>query len=368
MKTYGIVCNALTLSVRTGVERYVSALLNAMMQESLAPGDRVLLYVAKMPDVALSLPTGWEWRVLSTPLPGWTHTRLSLEMFRHPPDVLFVPAHEVPLYVDKKTRVVTTVHDVAFRLFPQAYDRLAVQRQEFAIRHALRHAAQLITVSATTKRDLVELFGVAPERITAIPLAIEATERVAEETKREVLTRYGLANKKYFYLIGRLEEKKNVAMLVRAFADFRRQHGGDVELVLAGKYGYGEMRIRRAISASPEGIHVLGFVPDADAAVLMQGALALCFPSLYEGFGLPILEAFAAGVPVLASDIPSSREVADSAALFVAADDMVGFASAMGRLAGDDALRQELIARGSTRREDFSWSKAAQATWQVLRQ
>lgn len=369
--TIGIVCNALLLEAKTGVERYVQSLLRAMANEPLLPGERVLLYVAKKPVVDFTLPAGWEWEELPFALGrGWTHMRLSWEMFRRPPSVLFVPAHEVPLFVDKKTRVVATVHDVAFRHFPAAYERPLAQRQEWAIRHALRRAKHIITVSEATKRDLVALFHVTPERITTIPLAVDASAFVVGEAKKqEVLARYRLTAGKYLFYIGRLEEKKNIVTLVNAFAHCKEQLGvgHPLQLVLAGNYGYGRERIARAIAAAGADVRVLGFVPDADAAALMQGALALCFPSLYEGFGLPILEGFAAGVPVLASDIASSREVAGDAALFVAASDTPGWTRAMQQCVFDAVLREALAAKGTAQLQEFSWSKTAAATWQVLR-
>lgn len=366
----GIDCNALTRGFATGVERYVRTLIIELMKTSLAPGDRVRLYVSSIPKETMALPDGWEWRVLPFGMPkGWTHVRLSWELVRNPPDVLFVPGHEVPLFVSKKTKVVATVHDVAFRRVPSTYPPRARRRQEWAVRRAVKRATRLIAVSETTKRDLVELYGVNQEKISVTPLAVDTTQFVMTEgAMRDILQRYRVAPGKYFFFVGRLEEKKNVAALVDAFAEMRRKLGvgHPVELLLAGTPGFGGERILRAV-ARATGVRTVGFVPDADAAALMRGARALCFPSLYEGFGLPILEGFAAGVPVIASDIPSSREVAGDAALFVAPDDVPGWTKAMERCLFGADVRATFIAKGNEQLQKFSWTATADATWNVLR-
>ncbi len=367
---YGIVVDALTVSAPTGVERYVRALLTAMMEQSLQPDERVVLYAAKMPLGNFSLPQGWEWKILPFALAkGWTHLRLSAELLHHPPDVLFVPAHEVPLFVSKKTKIVATVHDVAFRRLSHIYGNQAARRQEWAIRRVVKKATRILVVSRTTGQDLIELYGVTPERLAVSPLAVAQGMQMGSEERATILQRYRLVAGKYLFYIGRLEEKKNVVTLIRAFAVLKRDLGigHPVTLVLAGSYGFGKERITRALAEAPDDVAVLGFVPDTDVAALFGGALALCFPSHYEGFGLPLLEAFAYGVPVIASDIPSSREVAGQAAVFVGATDVSGWVKAMKHCVLDAAARKELIAKGSDRAKAFSWEETAAVTWHTLR-
>jgi glycosyltransferase involved in cell wall biosynthesis len=387
MKTYGIVCDALNLEHKTGVERYLSSLLSAMMAQPLLPDERVLLYVSQIPKKGSPLlsreegsglefgilPSGWEWRVLSSKLPGWTHLRLSWEMFRHPPQILFVPAHEVPLYTYSKTRVVATIHDVAFKYFPSAYEPVALRRQAWAVQHAIRYAKKIITVSETTSRDLEKFWRITFDRLRAIPLATDLQPSPsyggAGGGINDALLRYRLTAGQYFFYLGRLESKKNIVTLIRAFVTFKQQLGigSPIKLVLAGKFGFGQAEIQSELKSAGDDIIVLGFIPDADAAALLKGSLALCFPSLYEGFGLPILEAFAAGVPVIASNIPSSREVAANAAIFVDPNDTPGLVRAMQTILHEPQTRADLALRGTRRLADFSWQKTAQKTWEVLR-
>ena len=180
-------------------------------------------------------------------------------------------------------------------------------------------ATKLLAISEATKNDLVELAHADATKIVVTPLAVNASDfTVTPEQKSEVLNRYRLSAGKYFLYVGRLETKKNVVTLLRAFAELKKDLGvgHPIELVLAGKWGYGEEAIKQTLAVNNNGVRVLGFTPEEDLASLYSGALAFCFPSLYEGFGMPVLEAAAAGTPVIASDIPALREVMGDAAVF----------------------------------------------------
>lgn len=372
MPTYGIDAHLLLRKEATGVPRYARQLLLAMMQTPLLEGEKVILYAHSAKPEDFTLAPGWTWKIISWPFArGWTHGGLSYELIRHPVDVVFVPGHEVPTFFNKKkTQMVTTIHDVAFRRVPESYSDANRLRQDWAVRGAVKKATRIISVSESTKRDLIELYRAPAEKIAVTPLAVNAADyRLTEETRREVLQRYRLSPGKYFFFVGRLEEKKNVAVLVEAFAELKRKLGlgHPLELILAGTPGYGSERILRAV-ARASGVRTVGFVSDADSAGLMRGALALCFPSKYEGFGLPILEAFAANTPVIASDIPSSREVAGEAAMFVPVENIPAWTSAMEQCLMTADLRAELIAKGQAQLQKYSWSATASATWAVLRQ
>lgn len=372
---YGIEVNALTLDKKTGVERYVDRLLRAMMLVPLREGDSVMLYVSKLPAASYQLPAGWEWRVLPFAFPkGWTHARLSWELLRHPPDVFFNPSHEIPLFVSKKTRVVSTVHDLAFHRVPDAYPPANRRRQETAIRRVVKKATRILAISEATKRDLIELVHADAAKITVTPLAVDANDfAIAPIVRDAVLARYRLSPERYVLFVGRLEEKKNVITLIRAFTELKKELGvgHPLELVLAGKWGYGEQRIKNVLMESRSAskgvlVHVLGFVPDADMAALYAGALCLCLPSLGEGFGLPVLESAAAGTPVIASDIPALREVMGDAALFAPATDVVAWTHALRRLVFEPAMAAMCVEKGKVRVAAFSWDATAQKTWDAL--
>ena len=368
MKTYGIDAHLLLRQNATGVPRYARLLLEAMMATPLHDGESVVLYANSPQPDGLTLAPGWSWRMVPWPIArGWTHGGLSVELLRHSPDVLFVPGHEVPVLRRKKTKVVTTVHDVAFRRVAASYPPRDRVRQELAVKQAIARADRLLTPSEATKLDLGEFYGVDFSRVTVTHLAPTLPNAQGDEAIRKFQLRPG----QYFLFVGRLEAKKNVAELVRAFALLKQRlgYGNPQMLVLAGVFGYGEDEIRLAIEESGcvNDIRVLGYVADDELAEILQGALALVMPSKAEGFGIPMLEAMASGVPVIASDIPALQEVGGEAALYVRVNDMSSLLDALQRMVFDGGMREALVAQGAQRVQAFSWNACAKTTWEALR-
>jgi glycosyltransferase involved in cell wall biosynthesis len=370
--TYGIDVNCLTRKNYTGTERYVFSLVKEMMQIPLVDGEEVVLYASAMVETLGALPKGWRWSILNWPLSkGWTHGRLSWELIRRTPNVFFSPAHEIPRFYGR-TKIVNTVHDIAFVYFPQAYSWHHRRRHAWSVKRSLKKATIILTVSEATKQDLIKEYKAHSNNITPTPLAVDADVfHATEEEQARVLQKYRLFEKKYFFFVGRLEEKKNIVTLIRAFEEYKKRRGaGDpMQLVLAGTFGYGAEEIKNAIEYSTvkNAIRTLGFVPDKDLPGLFAGSLAFTFPSLYEGFGMPILEAMTVGAPVLASDIPTSREVAGEAAVYAPTQSVATWAEQMDRLVNDVELRNRLVEKGKQRAIQFSWAKTAEITWSVLR-
>ncbi len=369
---YGIDINALTKPSRTGTERYVFSLLTHMMKQPLEAGESVKLYAAfpikDLPD----LPQGWSLEIVKWPLgKGWTHGGLSWELKRRTPNVFFTPAHEIPRF-HGRTQIVTTIHDVAFRRYPNLYSWKSRRRQEWAVGSAVKKANQIITVSRTTKQDLIELYRADESKITAIPLAIDPARFAIDQHRiDEALQRYRLGSKRYFFFVGRLEAKKNITTLLHAFETYKRDRGiGDpIELVLGGTFGEGADAIKKTLSGMKfrKAVRLLGYVPEEDLAPLMKGALAYTFSTWYEGFGIPALEAFAATVPLVASDVPALREVAEGAALYASPKHAAAWTDAMKKIALRKVDTDQMIENGTQRLAHFSWDKAAQKTWEVLR-
>lgn len=372
MFIYGIDANVLTRSNKTGTERYVSELLSFMQKNPLQKNERVLLYVSEPVEELSSLPAGWEMKVLNWKLKkGWTHGRLSWELLRNPPDVFFSPAHEIPMFM-KRIPIVATVHDVAFRVVPNLYSTKGHGRQEWSVRRQIKMASKLITVSQTTKNDLKHFYKVNDDKIVAIPLAINPDRfNIDSMDVKNKLKKYKLAINSYFVTIGRLEKKKNTALLIDAFSEFkaRRGSGDSVSLVLGGSYGYGAEEIKEKIETSKfkDYIYTLGFVPEEDLLPLLAGALAYVFPTNYEGFGIPALESMAAGIALIASDIPALREIAGEAAIFASPNNKESWVRAMQKVQIDSELKERLVSAGKKQIEKFSWVKTAESTWGVLR-
>ncbi|MGC8779896.1 MAG: glycosyltransferase family 4 protein [Anaerolineae bacterium] len=298
----------------------------------------------------------------------WTHVRLSAEMLVRPPDVLFVPAHVLPLVHPQ--RCVVTVHDLGYLRYPEAHRPADRRYLDWSTRWNARQATVVLADSQATKDDLVRAYGVDPDKVRVVYLGREETLGPVRDPARlaAVRERYGLG-RRYLLYVGTLQPRKNLARVIEAFARIAgRPASADVQLVLAGKRGWLYDDLFAQVERMGLGGRVLlpGYVAEADLPALLSGALAFVFPSLYEGFGIPVLEAGACEVPVITSNTSSLPEVAGDAALFVDPHDVDAIAEAMYRLITDPDLRADLIRRGRENVRRFSWEKCARETLAVL--
>lgn len=235
---------------------------------------------------------------------------------------------------------VVTVHDLAFERLPDAFDPRFRMYAHWAHRAAARRAGAVICVSETTASDVRSLWGVAEERIVVAAHGPGQELPLAPRAERPG----------HFLYVGDGEPRKNLGVLLDAYARYREKATEPLELVLAGTSSAGGPGVRAEAGVGGEAL-----------AELYAAAAALVHPSLYEGFGLPVLEAMAAGTPVIASDAPGVREVAGDAALFCDPHDPAAFSEAMASVAGDAALRQRLTLAGGARAAAFSWAASAKA-------
>lgn len=359
MRVYGIDVNALTRKKRTGTERYVFELIQEMKRIPLNKDERVVLYAsADIPDIQ-PLPPGWSVQILSWPtwLKGWTHLRLGLHLWRNPPNVFFTPAHEVPLCTGGAL-VVSTIHDIAFRHVPEVYTWKGRLRQNWALRRAMKKSDAILTVSEATKIDLLADHSFKKKQIVVTHLGVDQGMHVDQVEKKQVLS-----------FVGRLEEKKGVDVLIDAF-HVLCEEGFEYELSLLGGFGKKSDRIKKKIDQSPwsDRVHVHGYVSDEERIRVVQESTLFIFPSRYEGFGLPILEAMQLHVPVLSSDLPVLQEVGGDAAVFFSVNDVNDCARQMTRILRDAKLRNDLVQKGIARVKAFTWESTAQKTWDVLQE
>ncbi|MFN3763063.1 MAG: glycosyltransferase family 4 protein [Anaerolineae bacterium] len=342
----------------TGTETYSLRLIQALL--SLNPPWRVRLYFRRTPPEHL-FPQA-ELRVI--PFPRlWTHIRLSGEMARRPPDVLFIPAHVLPPVHPRRSLV--TVHDLGYHYFPQAHPPLQRIYLDLSTRWNARAAAHLLADSEATRNDLVRIYGTPPAKVTvAYPGYDESLAPVRDPAVlAAVRERYGIPGP-YFLYLGTLQPRKNLSRLVQAFSRLPTR----AILVLAGRRGWMTDDLFGLIRRLGLEGRVLcpGYVRPEDRAPLLSGALAFVFPSLYEGFGLPVLEAQACGCPVICANTSSLPEVAGDAALQVPPEDVVALADAMARLEDDPDLRRELVERGFANLRRFSWERCARTVREVM--
>jgi glycosyltransferase involved in cell wall biosynthesis len=366
----GVDASRTTVARRTGTENYALNLIRALL--ALGGDHRYRLYFRDPPATGL-FPLGdyVEQRVI--PFPRlWTHLRLSWEMRRHPPDLLFVPAHVLPPIRPRRSLV--TAHDLGYRRFPGAHRPLDRLYLDLSTRWNARAATCVLADSEATRADLTREYGTPADKIVVVyPGRDESLCRVEDPAAiASVKAKYGIASD-YILHVGTLHPRKNLSRLVEAFALLSSQfiiHNSEFgirqsQLVIAGKKGwlYNEIFSRVKAMGLADQVVFTGYVTDADLPALLSGAQLFAFPSLHEGFGFPVVEAMSCGVPIVCSDASSLPEVAGDAALLVDPLDTEALAAAMARLLTDTSLRGDLVARGYRQAGRFSWDRAA---WQVM--
>jgi glycosyltransferase involved in cell wall biosynthesis len=292
---------------------------------------------------------------------------LAVASWRDRVDVLHVQYVGPPCH---RGALVVTIHDLAFLRVPESFSRRQSLRLRWQARANARRAAVVITGSEHSKRDIRDAYGIPEDRIEAIPLAADPAlvpprDAAAAEAVRR---RLGITHR-YVLSVGRLNARKNLIGLLRAFERVRPGLAEPAQLVIAGPRDFRTDALDRAIAASPCAKDVLRMdaVEAEDLPALLAGATAFAYPSVFEGFGLPPLEAMACGAPVICSNTTSLPEVVGDAALTFDPARTDDIAAALGRVLGDSALRDDLIARGRARAARFSWRTTAERTLQAYR-
>lgn len=277
-------------------------------------------------------------------------------------DVFFSP--DSFLSLSTKVRTVLTVHDVIPLQTPEQVKwihRIYYQRY---LRRFMERADQVLTVSEYTKTSIVETSGISPDKIKVVYNGCRDIFRpVAQEQQSAVRARFS-DGKPYFFYTGAIHPRKNIPRLIRAFDRFKAATGAPVQLLLGGRFAWHTGEVTTAYEQSPHknDVKILGYVDDADLPLLMGSALAITYPSLSEGFGLPVLEAMYCEVPVLTSNTTALPEVAGDAALLVDPADEDALVHGLIQLWQEEALRDSLVAKGRVQRTQFSWDLAADET------
>ena len=378
--TIGIDASRATREQRTGTEGYSLHLLRALL--SLDTSNRYVLYFNTPPRPGL-LPDQAHVQQRVIPFPRlWTHLRLSWEMLRHPPDVLFVPAHVLPLIHPRRS--VVTIHDLGYHYEPDAHPPRQRAYLEWATRYNAQSATHIIADSQATKRDLVGILGIPPEKISVVYLGVEERFRPVQDAAQIAAAKaaYSIPGP-YILYVGTLQPRKNLARLVEAFGRVARAldtgyegvtpyDAGDpqrrLSLVLAGSKGWWYEDIFRTVQQMDLGSRVIcpGYVKDDDLPALYSGADLFVLPSLYEGFGLPALEAMACGTPVVASNVSSLPEIVGDAGLLANPTDPADLARAMTRVLMDPARAAQMRERGLAQAKRFTWERCARETLEVI--
>jgi glycosyltransferase involved in cell wall biosynthesis len=291
----------------------------------------------------------------------------SAELRKHPGDVLHVQFTAPPF---APCPVVVSIHDLSFEHLPQTFNRRSRTQLRLTVRHSAKRAARILSLSEHTRRDIIETYGITPQRVTAIPLAAPAHFGPISDNRelQRVRHNYGI-DRDYILSVGSIQPRKNLARLVRAYASLRGEGSADKlpRLVLVGKCAWLYDKTLRALDETnvKDAVILTGYVPERDLPALYSGALCFVYPSYFEGFGLPPLEAMKCGAPVVVGNKTSLPEVVGDAALTVDPFDIEAIAGAIRRVINDPALRRELSVKGQERANEFNWRETAKKTLAV---
>ncbi|KXK08968.1 MAG: Capsular glucan synthase [Microgenomates bacterium OLB22] len=278
---------------------------------------------------------------------------------------VFSPAHYSPQWLP--CPLVVTIHDLAYIYFPNEFLKKDQYKLFNWTKESVTKAKAVITVSASTKSDVMKHYHTSEARIHVIYNGFQGYPPA--RNKIATLKKYDVANKNYILFVGTLQSRKNIARLIEAIHTIRSTYP-DLLLLLAGRRGwlYEKMLKRIQELQLTDVVRELGYVPDAELAVLYENAQCFVLPSLYEGFGIPILEAMAHGTPVVTSDNSSLPEVGGDACLYVNANDTMQIAIAIERVLTEKELRKSLVSKGKEQIKKFSWDACAAQTLALLKQ
>ncbi len=347
--------------VKTGVEHYAKQLILHMAR--LDNINDFVLYLRTEPERWIKdLPNNFITKIISFPL-FWTQVRLSLAMLFDRPDCLFVPASAMPIISPKAS--VVTIHDCAWVYYPEAFTKNMRRYLHYSTKFAVWKAKRVIAVSESTKNDLVKYYRVNPNKVDVILHGYEEVQKDFSKLSTEVSAKLP---EKYILFLSTLQPRKNLPALINAFAELKKTHPElPHKLVVVGKPGWQYEESLEAIKQHQDVVVYLNHVSDDDRWPIYNRASLFIHPSLYEGFGMWMLEAFECGVPVAVSNVSSLPEVGGDAAIYFDPKNSDSIKQAILKVLTDDVFAEQLRQKGYQRLKDFSWEKCAQQTIESLK-
>ena len=325
------------------------------------PFDTSFIFGSNVKGVVLPPPT----RHVLIFIP-WFEIQITLALKKHKVDVFLSPDGHLSLFT--KVKSVAVIHDLNFLHLPQYLPTIVRWYYNYYFPKFAKKAAQIATVSEYTKQDIVKSYGINPEKITVAHNGCNDTYKPISIDEQSAVKQEFTNGKEYFLFIGLIIPRKNLITLLQAFDVYKKQTGNDTLLVVIGEKKWWDNAHETTFHAMQfkADVKFMGRLNPEVLSKLLASAMALSYVPVFEGFGIPILEAFSAGTPVIAGNVTSMPEVAGDAALLVNPLDKNEIAEKMKRISKDENLRQELIAKGLKRRNDFSWDNTAAKLWEAV--
>lgn len=366
----GIDGNEANVSKRVGISEFAYQLLVRFAQNTDSELTKQI-YLKSEPLKSLPLQSeNWKYRVFG---PGkfWTQWRLPLDLYLHRPrpDVFFSPTHYAPRFSPVPT--VVSVMDLSYLRFPELFNKSDLYQLKSWTAYSVKKAAKVLTISNSSKDDIIKEYKVSPDKVVTVYPGIK--QGVTLEPKiygmNQLQAKYKVSEN-YILFVGTLQPRKNITRLIEAFSKIKKHDTGikDVDLVVIGKKGwlYEEILDAPKKYGVEDEVKFLEGVTDEELEVFYKHAQCYVLPSLYEGFGLPVLEAMKHGCPVITSNVSSMPEAGGDAALYVDPEDVDDIAQKIVKLVRDKALQNEMVEKGKKQVTKFSWDKAARETLDVL--
>jgi glycosyltransferase involved in cell wall biosynthesis len=323
--------------------------------------DEQFIYNQNIKPVVLQPPARHPFLFLA-----WFEASLPLHFMRSKPDVFLSPDGFLSLTTNIKS--VGVIHDLNFEHFPEDIPFLVRKYYSNLFPRFARKASRIATVSEYSKSDIANTYHINPKKIDVVYNGAGSIFKPLQLTEKEVTKQKFSQGNEYFFFIGTLHPRKNLVNLFKAFDLFKRNTSGSTKLLLAGARMWWTDEIRLAYEGMEyrDDVIFTGRVTDIELALLMASALALTYVSYFEGFGIPILEAFHCDTPVITSNVTSMPEVAGNAAVLIDPFSITSIADAMQKVASDEGFREKLIVEGRKQREQFSWERTAEKLWECV--
>lgn len=363
-----------------GTRVYILELLNRF--GVLAPDEDFFLYHREEFNPELTPKKFPNYRVQSVSFPVfWTQTRFAFELFRSHPNRLWMPMQAIPFIRPSGMETIVTIHDLAFRKFPEHFPPDDLRRLTFLTNQAIKRSDRIIAVSKSTKRDILEYYPkISEEKIRVVyhgysSQATSDNKRQGVSGEQQVKdekgdTKYKIQDTRYLLYVGAIQPRKNLEVLVHGFEELKKDSRfEDVKLVLVGEKAWLWEGVIHAVEKSEyrKDIIVTGSVSFEERTMLYRNASVFVFPSLYEGFGLPVLEAFAQDIPVVCAKNSSLFEVGGEGAIYFEARSLWDLVEKLCRVLENETIRKECVEKGRQQLKKFSWDKCARETLEVIR-
>ncbi|HLC94180.1 MAG TPA: glycosyltransferase family 1 protein [Patescibacteria group bacterium] len=350
--------NEANVSEKVGVSVYTYNILHYFARRASADLQFVI-YLKNPPQSDLPTPSAYfAYHVVKGPF-LWSQLFLPFNLYLHPQcDVFFSPAHYAPRFCPIPT--VVTIHDVSYLYYPQEFLKKDLYQLKNWTAYSVKKAKKIIAVSETTKKDIMKFYHIPDEKIKVIHNGYQSIINSKKPTAK--------SQQPYILYVGTIQPRKNLITLINAFNSFLKEKP-DYRLIIAGKKGWLYEEIFNHVRASHLEHKVIftGYVSDEEKEVLYTNASLFVLPSLYEGFGIPLLEAMSLGCPVVSSKSSSLPEIGGNACLYFDPHDPQELAEKMLEIVTNTALAQELVKKGKERVQLFSWEKCAQETLEALK-